>query len=733
MKKRLYVALSLLALTMAVTAVPAKRGTWKTFTLSNGTEVRAKLVGDEHGHYWLADDGKAYAEKDGGFQETDRQAIDENARMRRQQVNAKRMKRLASHRIGEVGDYMGKKKGIIILVNFSVKKFQDSHDNDLFQRIANEEGFSQGRFKGSMADYFKAQSLGKFELDFDVIGPVTVSKDYSYYGANDNQGNDKYAGKMVCEAVALAKESVEDWKQYDWDDDGYVDQVYVVYAGQGEADGGASNTIWPHAYDLASAAFYNDGTGPVEVGENLLVNSYACGSELNGSGQIEGIGTMCHEFSHCLGYPDFYDIDYSGGQGMGPWDLMDMGSYNGDGYQPSGYTSYERWMAGWQEPIVLEEEDMSIENMKSLQNDGESYIIYNKGNRNEYFLLENRQLEGWDASLPSAGLLILHCDYSKSVWENNQPNDDPNHQRMTVVPADGKYQSTSGWDGTYYTDEGIATDPFPQRNVKAFNKDFKTSDNVAKKAAQFFSKNTNGTYWLDSSVEEITQNTTGNTISFKFVANYSGSNGGGGGGGGTTVDEDIIFQESFDECMGKGGNDGNWSGQIANSDFATDNEGWTAVEDKAYGANKCAKFGTGGSNPVVGSATTPAIELDGEATLTFRAGAWNSKNDGTTLNLSIVGGTIEPATVTMTKGAFTDFTATITGNGEIDITFESEKGRFFLDEVIVKKVNTTTTIKTVQSSMHNDQRIYNLNGQLVNSSQLSKGLYIVNGKLVVIK
>ena len=78
--------------------------------------------------------------------------------------------------------------------------------------------------------------------------------------------------------------------------------------------------------------------------------------------------------------------------------------------------------------------------MKSLQNGGESYVIYNKGNENEYFLLENRQLEGWDASLPGSGLLILHVDYDADVWAANEPNDDPSHQRMTWIPADNEYQ-----------------------------------------------------------------------------------------------------------------------------------------------------------------------------------------------------------------------------------------------------------------------------------------------------
>ena len=523
MKKSLFIAFALLTMSLVVMAVPAKKGVYKTLTLSDGTTVRAMLVGDEHGHFWRADDGQTYVQKNGIYQTVDTKDIVEKAKARRLQSNALFSRRLSRTRgLSDFNHYYDKKKGIIILVNYADVQFKDENDNALFQRIVNEPGFSEGDFKGSMADYFRDQSRGKFELEFDVVGPVTVSKEAAYYGSNDEDGNDMHAAEMVCEAVTLAMDQVKDWKQYDWDGDHYVDQVYVIYAGNGAADGGGEDTIWPHAYDLYSSHYYGDGTGPVEVDVNLKVNTYACGPELDGGGKISGIGTMCHEFSHCLGYPDFYDIDYSGGQGMLQWDLMDGGSYNGNGYQPAGYTSYERWVVGWMDPIELSDEDKTIEDMKSLQNGGESYIIYNKGNPNEYYLLENRQLEGWDASLPSAGLLIIHVDYDKDVWYHNQPNDDITHQRMTVVPADGDYKSQYYDDyGIYYFPENIVTDPFPQGDVTAFNKRFKTYDPQAKRAAKLFNPNENGKFWIDSSVENIKQNGD-KTISFNFVANDTG-------------------------------------------------------------------------------------------------------------------------------------------------------------------------------------------------------------------
>ncbi len=506
--RRATIALLLSLVMNAAYAVPAKPGLQRTLNLTDGTTISAVLVGDEHGHYWLGTDGKAYQAVDGNdtYSVINKEDVRARAQARRTAANQRRAKRLAPRRVGTVGSYTGQKKGIIILVNFSDVKFQAANNNALYQRIANEVNFSEGDFKGSMRDYFYAQSEGQFELSFDVVGPYEISGNQAYYGSNDSQGNDKYPAKMVIEAVKKADADVN-FADYDWDDDGEVDQVYVIYAGKGEADGGAANTIWPHEWTLASAAYYNnDGEGPQTL-DGVKIDTYACGGELNGSGAIAGIGTMCHEFSHCLGYPDFYDTDYSGGQGMGYWDLMDGGSYNGDGYQPAGYTSYERWVAGWKEPIELKN-TTAVSGMKALQEDGESYVIYNGGNSNEYFLLENRQLTGWDESLPAAGLLILHVDYNASAWSANTPNDDPSHQRMTWIAADNKYEYVIDQGTKYYTFDGMMTDPFPYGTVNAFSKS-------TTPAAKLYNKNTNGTYYLDSSVEEITQNADG-TVSFYF-------------------------------------------------------------------------------------------------------------------------------------------------------------------------------------------------------------------------
>lgn len=498
-----------LLLSTVVYAVPARPGQKRDLTLIDGTVVSARLVGDEHGHYWLADDGKAYRSDGDIYVEIDLKSLQEKAQEQRKESNMRRAKRLNGNRPKKTpsSGMTGSKKGLIILANFSDVAFGDGHDNALYCKIANEEGFNEGSFQGSMYDYFYDQSEGLFMLSFDVVGPVTVSREQSYYGENDPESNDsdKHPASMVIEALLLADSQV-DYSDYDWDGDGEVEQVYVVYAGKGEADGGATYTIWPHEWQLSSANYFGDGSG-AQILDGVRINTYACGSELDGSGNIAGIGTMCHEFSHCLGYPDYYDTDYSGGQGMDYWDIMAGGSYNGNGYLPAGYTSYERWVAGWKIPVELTDAT-SVSSMRALQDGGNTYVIYNKGHRDEFFLLENRQRIGWDGGLPGAGLLILHVDYNESIWALNQPNDDPEHQRMTWIAADGEYQYEIYEGNKYYTLAGEATDPFPYNEVNAFNKN-------TTPAASLYNENEDGTYYLDSSVEDITQNLDG-TISFRF-------------------------------------------------------------------------------------------------------------------------------------------------------------------------------------------------------------------------
>ena len=364
----------------------------------------------------------------------------------------------------------GKYKMLIILAEYADVKMSVPDVRQAFADCYNKEGYCQNGHIGSVRDYFRDQSYGVFELELDVVGPVSLSKVMSYYGKNKNN-NDAHPAEMVAEACRLA-EDLTDFSQYDWDGDGYVDQVYVIYAGYNEAEYGGDNTIWPHAYDLYSAQKSNgDGPGMLTI-DGVKVNKYACSSELssNEGTKMSSIGTFCHEFGHCLGLKDVYDVNYGGGFGMNSWDVMDTGNYNGPtgyGEVPCGYTAFERWYLGWLDYKVLSSAE-SVRGMPSLDDEPVAYAIVNDGHPSEYFTLENRQNRGWYSYVKKYttphGMLISHIDFSKSAWDNNTVNTNVSHQRIALVPADNSFGKKSDSSGNYdyaLTENDLLGDPFP--------------------------------------------------------------------------------------------------------------------------------------------------------------------------------------------------------------------------------------------------------------------------------
>ena len=716
--KKLSITLLLFAMSAMTFAVPARRGLSKTVTLADGTQVKVELRGDEHGHYWQSADGVRYvaSEMKGIYKVADMEAIRRNASARRKTMSAVRAKKMAkaaktSGAAKASPAYTGTKKGLLILAQFPDKKFESSHNLALYKQIVNGQDYSDASlgFRGSVRDYFHDQSDGQFDFDIDVVGPVTVSKNYAYYGGNNLYGDDNHPEEMVAEACKLADATVN-FKDYDWDGDGEVDQIFVLYAGHGEASWDDEDTIWPHAWTLEDAA---DITLTLD---GVKVNSYACGCELGTGNKIDGIGTICHEFSHCFGLMDMYDTSYSGNFGMCSWSLMDSGGYNSNGFVPAGYTSFEKMSVGWKQPIEMTG-DMEVQNLKPYSDGGEAYILYNEANRNEFFLLENRQYVGWDAGLEDYGLLAIHVDYDAGVWAYNEVNttvdtySGNNHQRCTVIPADGVYDSEWYEGIEYFYGSG---DPFKQATA--------TSLTNSTKYASLYNANTDGTKRMNKSVTDITLNSD-RTMSFNLKFDDTGGNGGDNPSPGES-----LFYESFNDCDGTGGNDGLWSGSIASVDFTPDNEGWTA--ESSYGGNCCARFGASKKS---GVATTPSFSIDGTATFTFRAAPWSS--DGTTLTLSASNGaTISPSSFTMKKNQWTDFTATITGTGNVKVTFTPTK-RFFLDEVKASAPSQTGIkgITTNPSDKRADNKIYTLDGRFIgtDASVLPHGIYVIGGKKIV--
>ena len=334
----------------------------------------------------------------------------------------------------------------IILVNYTDVKFIDTDPVATFENQFNEKEYS-------CLHYFETQSRGQFSPKFEILGPIELSNNRAYYGGNDYQGYDMHLGDMIIEACESIDDRV-DFADYDNDGDGLVDVVVVLYAGVGEAQAWRTvpESVWPCQWDMQECYDWGySNSGPFQL-DGMTIDKFAVFNELEGSyntsTNIDGVGTFCHEFSHCLGLPDFYHTANGFVYGMSTWDIMDNGCYNNNGHTPAGYSSYERHYMGWMDLIDPVENTKYV--MAPLNTpEGTAVKVVNDANSDEYYLLEYRTKTGWDAYLAAEGILILHVDYDKNAWDNNTPNNIGSHPRMSIIAADnvwtGFSNSTDTW------------------------------------------------------------------------------------------------------------------------------------------------------------------------------------------------------------------------------------------------------------------------------------------------
>ena len=454
--KKLSILALLCIMTAAVWAVPARR-TGVVVTQPDGSEVIVYQHGDEHFHWQTNEKGEWLKLGEDGFYRV-------TEALSAEQIEARRV--ASSKRAAQAAYPVNiAPRGLVILVNFADLTFETSKaEMDSMVTGANYTRSYSYSYRGkkynitsqgSARQYFEDASFGQYKPQFDVVGPVTVSKNMAYYGKNNSYGNDMYPHKMVDEACKLADSEFNvDFTQYDNNNDGEVDFVFIIYAGFGEADGGGvdENTIWPHAWNLSVA-------GTRCVVDDKTVDLYACGNELDyHSKQHTGIGTFIHEFSHVLGLPDLYKTDYDGSHTtLNEWDIMDYGPYNNDGNTPPTYSAYERFFMGWLQPrLITEPENVVLEDLKEsneallISTTDQHNLIGNDPTPATFYLVENRQQEGWDEHLPGHGMMLTKIQYNYNRWYNNTVNNSSSKMGVDLIEASGKT-----------SDYGKATDLFP--------------------------------------------------------------------------------------------------------------------------------------------------------------------------------------------------------------------------------------------------------------------------------
>ncbi len=332
----------------------------------------------------------------------------------------------------------------VVLVNFQDVKFNINKPKEAFEQLFNSDtqaDLGNGNYLnyGSVAKYFRDMSNGAFTPKFKVYDPVTVDQPETYYGGkNENDNKDEDPRQLVKDALKLVEGQVKEDDIKSFCSDGKtIDCVYIVYAGLGQNDGGNGTTVWANCWTTDGATLggkevrwytMSGELSPVKIKDSTIP-------------VVNGLGVICHEFSHSLGLPDMYPTEtsaYLDNQEMEYWDLMDGGEYTYNGFCPTAYTAFEKEQMEWQVDMVTLDSDASVAMTTSTEQGGTAYKIVNPQNDKEYLMLEYIQRKGWNQYLFGNGLLVYHvCLPSETLYSSTRLNNTPGYPGMAVVPADG--------------------------------------------------------------------------------------------------------------------------------------------------------------------------------------------------------------------------------------------------------------------------------------------------------
>ena len=381
--------------------------------------------------------------------------------------------------------YKGQLHQLVVFVSFKDLQFAGDETATLeqWENVFNAKNYTEDHFVGSVHDYFYAQSYGQFDLQFDLLYIALNDSVKKYRSTPGHNGDDENSQYLVNDLVDVLQTYDIDWSKYDWNDDGFVNQLLIVYPGKGMNDGGGLNTIWPHQWWLSQhlkdrvPGVYCEPRKVLSQEKTYWIDCYCALQEIANGKPYGSFGTICHEYTHCFGFPDFYSLDGSQNTPMS-WDLMDYGNNNGGGFCPPNYSAHERWLMGWLTPTELKK-TVTITDMPALADEPQACLIRNDGYENEFYIVENRQQKGWDAQLPGSGIVVFHIDFDEDVWAGVSSSyvNNKTLQRYHIFFANNAYYLSQGWAYPYEDNNALT--------------------NTSEPAAKVNHQNTDGTYFMN--------------------------------------------------------------------------------------------------------------------------------------------------------------------------------------------------------------------------------------------
>jgi immune inhibitor A len=347
----------------------------------------------------------------------------------------------------------GTRKALVLIAAFPDRKLAQVSQPSFYNNLL----FSDGTYTapGSMRDFYQANSYNQFDVQGTVANCALVAQNASYYGSN--YGFSSYptnAQGLVVQTVNAVDSAIN---FADYAINGEVDGLFVIHAGPGAEASNSANTIWSHSWGLGDTSRGSPGALTVD---GVKVDAYTMEPEYIYSAGDSTIGVFAHEYGHFLGLPDLYDTSYSS-RGVGVWSLMSGGSWNGvNGNSPASMDAWSKIRLGWITPTVISSNQTNV-SIPAVNSTATVYKLWTNGSpQNEYFLLENRQKSGFDATLPGKGLLIWHVDDNKgsnssACMKTNNWLCGANHYWVDLEQADGLMHLDKN------VNSGDGSDPFP--------------------------------------------------------------------------------------------------------------------------------------------------------------------------------------------------------------------------------------------------------------------------------
>lgn len=721
-------------------------------TQSDGTEIMVYAYGDCDNHWYTTADGVllyhegynyyvAKVDADGKLMPTKQLAHEQEARSAAEQKLVKAQDRKLFYNMTKqerarrvqkkepiapdntLFFHTGSPRALVILAEFNDCVFKDDDPKSVFEQYLNADEISNnvgngtvGRNYGSVKKYFSDMSYGTFTPQFDIYGPVRLSHNLKYYG----EGNRDRMDRLIPEVCQLANEQI-DFSQYDENNDGKVDLVYIICAGYSESWAqNSSDCIWPKSGSAANYSKSNfgvyDGKAVYRFGVHTELNAYP--GAFSQPYRINGVGLFCHEFSHCMGLPDIYPTDDAAQNAFNPgmeyWDVMDGGEYVYNGYYPTEYTAWEREAMGWFAIDTLKTTQKGNIALGNINNGGKAYRIVNEKSDGgkEYLILQYIQKTGWNYRLPGQGMIVTHVDYDDYAFSlnSNSVNDTIGHSRLTVIPADGEY--ISSYDKAHksiYT-QSMAGDPFPgtSNTTELLSIPWYTGEDVSKPLLNITenTSSTNSGVTFDYIVpNDVFEEKEGSAIDSIFVNAINTGN--------MTLENAIATTYANGDYLIEATDFNNAKILFADAIDISERDSLHlnvfAYEDLDLKVELVFDYGNNTSNGVKRNIDANIAE-DGTASITAKQ--WN--------NIDLPIEILAPESADLTKLKGISLTG---GNGKTMFL----NNIFFFGEL-------PNGISEIQNDTVKGEKIYTISGIRLNQSRdsLKKGIYIINGKKHVI-